>query len=124
MHDDATEKDLMIEVVTRQPIRHLPCRTGLECCPALCSHAIDREAPVKSFLREVGVPAYTMFKSGFSGAMPDVLASIQRYDPDLAQKRLPEAGFPDGKGFPKLDFWLRNTFTAPAFGRSSSGGTR
>jgi len=64
-----------------------------------------------------------MFKSGFSGAIPDVLASIQRYDPGLARQRLPEAGFPDGKEFAKLDFWLRNTFTTPAFGRASSGAT-
>lgn len=77
------------------------------------SHAIDREALVKSALREVGVPAYTMLQSGFPGAMPDALASIQRYDPDLARQRLAEAGFPNGKGFPKLDLWLRNTFTSP-----------
>ncbi|HCQ03755.1 MAG TPA: peptide ABC transporter substrate-binding protein, partial [Candidatus Latescibacteria bacterium] len=37
------------------------------------SHAIDRAALVKSALREVGVPAYTMLQSGFPGAMPDEL---------------------------------------------------
>ena len=36
------------------------------------------------------------------------LSNIQNYDVEAAKKLLAEAGYPDGKGFPKLTLWLRN----------------
>jgi peptide/nickel transport system substrate-binding protein/oligopeptide transport system substrate-binding protein len=48
-----------------------------------------------------------MLQPGYPEANTEALASIQRYNPDLARKRLAEAGYPDGKGFPNMEIWLR-----------------
>jgi ABC-type transport system substrate-binding protein len=45
---------------------------------------------------------------GFPDSNSKELSSIQNYDPEAAKKLLAEAGFPEGKGFPKLTLWLRN----------------
>ena len=50
---------------------------------------------------------------GFPASNSKGLSSIQNYDPEAGKKLLAEAGFPDGKGFPKLTLWLRNE--APVF---------
>lgn len=71
------------------------------------SHAIDQEALMKSALRDIGLPAVSMLQPGFPAANTEALASIQRYAPDLARKRLAEAGYPDGRGFPAMEIWLR-----------------
>ncbi len=36
------------------------------------------------------------------------MSSIQNYDVAKAKQLLADAGYPDGKGFPKLTLWLRN----------------
>lgn len=72
------------------------------------SHAMDREALCRSALRHFGVPAYAMLPPGFPGESEKALSFIQRYDPALARKYLAEAGYPDGKGFPTTELWLRN----------------
>jgi ABC-type transport system substrate-binding protein len=72
------------------------------------SHAIDREALVKSALGGGGVPAYTMLPPGFSAAQPEKLKPIQNFDPALARQRIAEAGFPRGSGFPKQTLFLRD----------------
>lgn len=77
------------------------------------SHAIDRDALSRSALRGVGVPAYSMLQPGFPGENQRGLASIQRYDPELARAKLAAAGYAGGMGFPKLDIWLRSTPTGP-----------
>ncbi|MBI4553948.1 MAG: peptide ABC transporter substrate-binding protein [Candidatus Latescibacteria bacterium] len=77
------------------------------------SHAIDRDALCNSALKHFGVPAYAMLPPGFPAASQERLASIQRYDPALARRRLAEAGYPNGRGFPVLEMWLRNEGTVP-----------
>jgi peptide/nickel transport system substrate-binding protein/oligopeptide transport system substrate-binding protein len=77
------------------------------------SHAIDRDALCRSALRGFGEPAYAMLPPGFPAASGGQLASIQRYDPDLARRYLAEAGYPDGKEFPVLEMWLNNAATVP-----------
>jgi peptide/nickel transport system substrate-binding protein/oligopeptide transport system substrate-binding protein len=72
------------------------------------SHAIDREALCNSALRYFAVPAYAMLPPGFPGASQETLADIQAYDPKKARAYLAEAGYPDGKGFPPLELWIRN----------------
>ena len=42
---------------------------------------------------------------GFPGESVDELKSVQNYDPKLAAKLMEEAGFPGGKGFPKLTLY-------------------
>jgi len=83
------------------------------------SHAIDPEALMKSALRGIGLPAASMLQPGFPGANTEALAHIQRYDPDLARRRLAEAGYPDGKGFPDMDIWMRGEL--PVIGAAAEG---
>ena len=45
---------------------------------------------------------------GFPAANSEGLKDIQNFDPAKAKALLAEAGFPDGKGFPKITLWLRN----------------
>jgi ABC-type oligopeptide transport system substrate-binding subunit len=71
------------------------------------SHAIDRETLTSTVLKDQGVPAYTMLMKGFPGEHVDKLKDIQKFDVDAARKLLAEAGFPDGKGFPKQEMWIR-----------------
>ena len=73
------------------------------------SHAIDTEALVESALQGVAVPAVSMLPDGFPAANPKELAPVQRYDPDLARRLLSEAGYPDGRGFPRTVMWIRGT---------------
>ena len=76
------------------------------------SHAIDRKAIMKSALQGLAIPAYAMLPPGFPAASSD-LSHIQRYDPELARQWLAEAGFPDGKGFPRTEMWLRGGESGP-----------
>jgi ABC-type oligopeptide transport system substrate-binding subunit len=69
--------------------------------------AIDREAIIKSVLRGMAVPAYGMLPPGFHCAEPSRLKNFQPYNPAAARRLLAEAGYPDGKGFPKYDLGLR-----------------
>ncbi len=71
------------------------------------SHAINQEDITKSALWNVGLPATSMLPPGFPSANPEALAHIQKFDPELARKRLAEAGYPNGIGFPSVDIWLR-----------------
>jgi len=78
------------------------------------SHAIDRERLTRTVLRRIAVPAYTMMPPGFPGYVGDKHQDIQRYDPVRAKALLAEAGYPGGRGFPKLDLWSVNTRRIPA----------
>ena len=70
-------------------------------------HAVDRQALLHSALKDVGVAAYGMLPPGFPGADPDALKEVRRYDPERARALLSEAGYPEGRGFPQVDIWLR-----------------
>lgn len=73
------------------------------------SHVIDRDAIIKSIIKpSQGIPAYSFLMPGFPDANSQGLKDIQNYDPAKAKQLLADAGFPDGKGFPKLTLWLRN----------------
>jgi ABC-type oligopeptide transport system substrate-binding subunit len=70
------------------------------------AHAIDREALCRVVRNGLGIPAYTMIPPGFPGYAGDRLQSHQAYNPDLARKRLAEAGYPNGRGFPRVPLWI------------------
>ncbi|MBM3264014.1 MAG: peptide ABC transporter substrate-binding protein [candidate division Zixibacteria bacterium] len=71
------------------------------------SHAIDREMICRVVLKGHGTQAYTMLPPGFSGYTGDRLKDIQKFDIEKAKKLLADAGYPGGKGFPTVEFWLR-----------------
>jgi len=72
--------------------------------------AIDRDSIIKNVVRRQGIAAYSFLMPGFPDASADVLKNedVNKYDVAAAKKLLADAGYPDGKGFPKLELWLRN----------------
>ena len=76
------------------------------------SHAVDRDKLIEGPLKYQSVAGYTMNPPGFPGESVNALKGVQNYDPKLAAQLLADAGFPGGKGFPKLTMYTRNA--APA----------
>ena len=72
------------------------------------SHVIDRDAITEQILGPSGFPAYSWLAPGFPASNSDAYKDIQNFDPELGKSLLAEAGFPDGKDFPKQELWLRN----------------
>jgi len=72
--------------------------------------AIDRDSIINNVVRRQGIAAYSFLMPGFPEANADVLKKedVNQYDVAAAKKLLADAGYPDGKGFPKLELWLRN----------------
>ena len=72
--------------------------------------AVDREAIVKNVLTPIkGKPAYAFLMPGFPASDKEgKLKDLQSYDCKAAKDLLAKAGYPDGKGFPKQEMWLRN----------------
>jgi oligopeptide transport system substrate-binding protein len=68
--------------------------------------AIDRELIAKNELGLGQAPAYTFVPPGLPGYTPP--ATTLRHDPAEARRLLAEAGFPGGKGFPRIGI-LYNT---------------
>jgi peptide/nickel transport system substrate-binding protein/oligopeptide transport system substrate-binding protein len=68
---------------------------------------VDRDKLINGPLQYQGVAAYTMNPPGFPGESVNALKGVQAFDPKLAAKLMEEAGFPGGKGFPKLTLYLR-----------------
>ncbi len=72
------------------------------------SHIVDRDAIQKSILGPSGTPAYSWLAPGFPGSQREAVQNIQKFDVAMAKQLLSDAGFPDGKNFPKQTMWLRN----------------
>jgi ABC-type transport system substrate-binding protein len=86
---------------SRPPFNNLKVRQAF-------SYAVDREGLIKNVIKRQGIAAYGFLMPGFPGSQNDALKGIQKFDPALAKRMLAEAGFPDGKDFPKLELWLRS----------------
>lgn len=87
--------------VTRGPLRDKRVRRAL-------AMSIDRTALVEKVTKGGQIPAYAFTPPNTAGFTP--VAGL-RYDPDEARRLLAAAGYPDGRGFPKLDI-LYNTLDA------------
>ena len=73
------------------------------------SHIVDRDTLIAQIIKpSQGIPAYSFLMPGFPASNSQGLKDIQNYDVAKAKQLLAEAGYPDGKGFPKLTLWLRN----------------
>ena len=72
------------------------------------NHAIDRHRIVTYLLNGRGIPAY---HGVLPPTMPGFNDSIHgyRYDPERARRLLAEAGYPNGRGLPKLLLQLGNS---------------
>jgi oligopeptide transport system substrate-binding protein len=68
------------------------------------AYAIDRDQLVKVALGGVGAPAQTFLPPGMPAYNADL--KLFPFDPALAKQKLAEAGYPEGKGFPKLDILI------------------
>lgn len=86
---------------TNPPFNNLEVRQAF-------SHAVDREGLVQHVIGVQGIVAHGMLGTGFPGSHQSDLAPIQRYDLGQAKRLLAEAGYPEGKGFPRLTMWLRD----------------
>jgi oligopeptide transport system substrate-binding protein len=75
---------------------------------ALCK-AIDKETLVSQIFLGLSNPAYGILPKGFPGYTGDALKEldINKFDPEAAKALLSKAGYPDGKGFPKFEMWVR-----------------
>lgn len=71
--------------------------------------AIDRDALIKNIIKRQGIAAYSFLMPGFPAANADELKNldVNKFDPAAAKKLLADAGYPDGKDFPKMELWLR-----------------
>jgi oligopeptide transport system substrate-binding protein len=67
--------------------------------------AIDRREIVQDILDGINQEANGIVPPGVVGYRPD--AKALPYDPEQAKRLLAEAGYPDGKGFPTLEFSFR-----------------
>lgn len=72
--------------------------------------AVDRDSIIANVVGRQGMAAYSFLMPGFPAADADThkAADVNKYDVAAAKQLLADAGYPDGKGFPKLELWLRN----------------
>lgn len=73
------------------------------------NHALDREELCSTVLKDLAIPEYSLLMTGFPGYDSTVAKKFSTYDPELARTLLAEAGYPDGKGFPELELWMRQS---------------
>jgi ABC-type transport system substrate-binding protein len=72
--------------------------------------AIDRESIITNVVRRQGIAAYSFLMPGFPAADAKAFQAddVNKFDVAAAKQLLADAGYPDGKGFPKQELWLRN----------------
>jgi ABC-type transport system substrate-binding protein len=73
------------------------------------SKAIDKEALITDIYRGLASPAWGILPKGFPNYIGDQLAAMDpnKFDVQAAKQLLSKAGYPDGKGFPKFEMWIR-----------------
>ena len=71
------------------------------------NHALNREEMCATVLKDLAIPEYSLLMTGFPGYDPAEAKELSAYSVELARTLLAEAGYPEGKGFPELELWLR-----------------
>ena len=73
------------------------------------SRVVDRDSLIQQIIKpSQGIPAYSFLMPGFPASNSQALKEIQSYDLAKAKQLMSDAGYPGGKGFPKITLWLRN----------------
>lgn len=70
------------------------------------AQAVDKKTLIDKVLEGAFVEADTIIPPGMPGYNKD--ANVQKFDPTNAQKLLADAGYPGGKGFPKIKLAINN----------------
>jgi len=72
--------------------------------------AIDRDSIITNVIGRQGIAAYSFLMPGFPAADSEAYKAldVNKFDVAAAKQLLADAGYPEGKGFPKLEMWLRN----------------
>jgi oligopeptide transport system substrate-binding protein len=89
--------------VTKKPLDDARVRRAL-------ALAIDRAALAESILLGASLPAFNYTPPGIGGYRTD---ARQAHDPAAARALLAEAGFPEGKGFPRLELIYNPVASSP-----------
>lgn len=97
---------------TRPPFNDIRVREAF-------ARAIDRDAVCRVVLKGTAAPAYGMLPPDFKEFDGPAVKSLQMYNPDRAKQLMKDAGYPNGRGFPRQEMWLRaptpsNTMAASA----------
>ena len=71
------------------------------------ARALDRDAICRIVLRGTAAPAYSMMPPDFKEYNGEAMKPYQAFDPDRAKALMREAGYPNGRGFPRQEMWIR-----------------
>ena len=71
------------------------------------ARAMDRDAICRVVLRGAAAPAYSMLPPDFREYNGEAMKPHQAFDPRRAKALMREAGYPNGRGFPRQEMWIR-----------------
>jgi len=71
------------------------------------ARALDRDAICRIVLRGTAAPAYSMMTPDFKEYNGEAMKPYQAFDPERAKALMREAGYPNGRGFPRQEMWIR-----------------
>jgi ABC-type oligopeptide transport system substrate-binding subunit len=75
--------------------------------------ALNRETICNDVLKGTCAANYSFLPVGFPGWQGEKMKSIQAYDAAKAKQLMADAGYPDGKGFPEMTFYIRGDTPVP-----------
>ncbi len=71
------------------------------------ARALNRDAICRVVLRGAAAPAYSMMPPDFKEYNGEAMEPYQAFDPQRAKELMREAGYPNGRGFPRQEMWIR-----------------
>ena len=71
------------------------------------ARALNRDAICRVVLRGAAAPAWSMMPPDFKEYNGEAMRPYQAFDPERAKALMREAGYPNGRGFPRQEMWIR-----------------